>query len=839
MPSVSKICLGLVGVASLRENLVDAAQDIFSLLEQSVRGYCGQQSFGAYYGLGLIGQILPKCLGSSSTLSSSASTTTLSSNYWDERIFSLLARISGFLVEELLSCFEHGGPSFRNLVVCFKSGIVTSDLISSIRQNQPGSIPMLMTRQAAAKYLCISCALCLPSLCAINGQLLLATLRLFEVFSWGCGKGVAVPSIITACQTAGLLRQGEMEQVHTDYANLFDTLLDDEMDEVGVNALEDLFIAVLGTSDSPAPQTVRSILFGDDAGFTDDGCALTLLASATTICTFPCFGGDLFPLPARLKPTTQADIKSIVDIVSTAVDVGDDSKCSHMGIVLLGLLSSLRNHTAAISVDHCLPKTNKPQSTELPGLHASTSQLDFSTLPYPKSQTILSVVTDALARAVGHGAALGLQSHSFTRLLESLEVVFLPDQFAAGFLEPVIHRLPDESKPALVNLLVSQARGRRPATMGGTGYIQLSLQISLATDADWKSTLGEDKAVISFVKYMEHFLPKYPINTLKEVVANIWHHSFAAGKTLITTFLAASERLLDSDRLTENGKDIYGTLLVGQVMSDLQTFPFDVVMDRDGGVLLELFARCLEHFPVSLLEREGFFKYDESELAMDEEVLRVACSTELIRLGFFKTVKSEVYQRSRISMWISRRLVADLDDESVGVLRRLIFCLVEGVNKERPKLNKPEALAELLEILLLSRGSRIGLEWLAISMSNWCGAQGSDADLSLGCLFASVDLRSMYGLSDLCQIMLHDLPFNVGTFCRKEKVSSVVFNLLHRLFLRWSEDEESAIEPGTLDCLRHALISCRPGLAKEDVFVSVACDALSSASLNSEDTASW
>jgi hypothetical protein len=815
-----------VGAASLREGAFDAVQDIFSFLEQSVRGYCGQQSFGAYYGLALIGQILPKCLGSSSSIATPATNTS------DERIFSLLAKISGFLVEELLSCFEQGGPSFRNLVVCFKSGIVTSDLISSIRQNEPGSVPLLETKQVAAKCLFISCALCLPSLCAINGQLLLATLRLFEVFSWGCGKGVAVPSILRACLTAGLLRQGEMEQIHSEYAILFETHLEGEVPEVRWSTLEDLFIAVLGTAESPKPQLVRSIIFGDDFCFDDDGCALSLLASATTICSLPCFGGDLFPLPARLKPSTQADIKSIVDIVSTAVDIGDDSKLSHMGILLLGLLSSLRNHSATMAVDHCLPRTNKQQSTALSGLPATTSQVDFSTLPCPQSQTILSAVTDAIARSVVHGSASGVQSPSFTRLLESLEVVVLPDQFSTGFLGPVIHQLPDEYKPALVNLLLSQARGRRPATMSGTGFIQLALQISLATDADWKSTLGGEKAVNSFVKYMELFLPKYPIDMLKEVVTNVWQHSFAAGKPLIITFLAASERLLEGDRLTENGKDIYGTLLLGQIMRDLQSFPFDLIMDRDGGVLLEEFARCLNHLPLSLLERGGFFKYDESEPAMDEEALRVACSTELIRLGFFKAIKSEVYQRSRISAWISRRLVLALDDESLSVLRRLIFCLVEAVNKERPNVNnKAEQLAALLEILLLSRGgTRIGLEWLAVAMSVWCGAQGSDADLSLGYLFNS-DWRSLPGQSDLSQIMLHDLPFNVGTFCRKEKVSAIVFNLLHRLFLRWSE--EADVDPETLDCLRRTLISCRPGLAKEDVFMVVACDALSSASLTS------
>ena len=137
-----------------------------------------------------------------------------------------------------------------------------------------------------------------------------------------------------------------------------------------------------------------------------------------------------------------------------------------------------------------------------------------------------------------------------------------------------------------------------------------------------------------------------------------------------------------------------------------------------------------------------------------------------------------------------------------------------------------------MDVLLLTdaKSSLPALEWLAVVVAYWCGGEdSSNGDLSLGylCTIEPSVAQSLpkHALHQFFQVVLNDLPSNLATIARREKLSATVLsNQLHWLFKLWSDLD---VDKDTLVYVQRAILCCPQSSATSgDAFVSLAASIL-------------
>lgn len=816
---VAKICLGLVGTSSLRYGITDRTDEIITILEQSVRGYGGQVSFGAYYALALICQALPQY------------TMPTTPEEVCDQIKRLICRVAGFLIEELLSCFEGSGDALLSLVACVKSGTATADLVGLVSSLESNSISLLMTKHVAARYLFVSCAYSLPALAAVDGRLLLATFYLLNAFEWGSGNAIALVPVLHACQLSSLLETIELERLYADYAGDFDARTCGDTANMDTEGLEDIFYAVTGTSTEPTPHVIRKLLVGNSDLFDDDGRALSLVACVLSLTSSRCLGATPFAVQVRLDVNAiQSDVDSIVEIVTEAATANDDSTYASMGVVMMGLLSAMRNPVNYGNVASPFPQRKEP--VQSPPKEDMRQSVDFAMLPIPQIGTLLAGVVDVVERSCqfqSHGDEVNAM---LTRAMQSLERLSLPGPFAKSFLEPMFR---DNTPTPLgcTSLLCSQIRGRRRAIFDGSDFISLAVDIVTAPKNTWNNLLGDPSAQSVLIENLPAFGLKFTQESLAEAVQNVWRRILAQrndSQDLISYFLSSLKELVQSTGLSPKALNTVRSFALGPVFTDLQKIPLDIIASRshsDGISIIEAYVHCIKDLPLSMLDEAHFCRIPDTHDDTGEAV-RVLVLLELVRFDFFGSPRRQSKELSKVISWISRKLPMSEDRSISRTLRRVITTFAEAARKENAEAQQTQ-IGTILENLLLVKkeGSRLAMEWLAVIAANWCDGRGSDADLSLGYL-CTIDTRAVQALSNHClehlsQVMLVDLPFNLATFCRRNKLTATVLNQLGRLHGHWFKN---AVDNHLLGCLQHCIICCRSSQTEEDFFVTLATSML-------------
>lgn len=817
---VAKICLGLISASALRYGAIDQVDEIITMLEQSVRGYGGQVSFGAYYALALIGQALPQHAKA------------LDSNDYSEKVTSAICRVVGFLLEELLSCFEDTGDILFNLVACVKSGTPTPDLVDSLSRLGSNSISLLMTKHIAARDLFISGAHCFPALAAVNGDILLAVFHLLNSLEWGSGIGIALPPVLRVCQTLSLLESADLEQIYTDYASEFEARMDIDETKIDTDGLEDVYCAVTGTSTNPTSDIIRRRIVGNRALFDDDSCALSLMASVWSITSDRCLGATSFANQLQLDTdAVQANVDSIIKIVAEAANMEDNNSYTGMGMIMMGVLSSIGNPRDLSILTPSIPKVAEEPKPPSPRGEI-VAGVDFAKLPCPQVGTLLAGVMDIVESSLQQPRG-DERTAMLSKLCCSLELLSLPGAYANHFLGPMFHEKV-ETPVGCTSLLCSQVRGRRRAVFDGSDFTSLAVRILMSPKKEWRNLLGSFAAEDLLIDSLLGLSTKLSPDDLTASIQNIWRCALPHGSASLDSvirFLSSMKDLVQSISLSPKAMNATRSFVIGQVLHDLQRIPLDLLVTRpaSGASVLNSYILCIKEIPLSSLDEAKFCSFDESSNNFLGDALRVLVTLELARLDHFGSVKRELQELLKVSSWLSRNLASSKDQVVSRTLRRVASTFADATNKDRPSA-KRDHLSLMLENLLLindKEGSRVALEWLAVVMTYWCNGPGSDADLSLGYL-CSTDPSAVHTLSDSAleqfyRVIVADLPFNLATFCRREKQSAIVFNKINRLYKYWSAN---AVDMDTLSCLRQCIICCRSSQTKEDAFVTLATSIL-------------
>ena len=822
---IGKICLGMIGVCAVQSRSIERLEEIVESLEKSVTGYGGQTSFGAYYGLAVIAQAMP-------ALSRSRGHEVTARN--------LACRIVGFLVSEIVTCIKGNHASLNNLVACIKKGEISPEIIDSLTALRKKSLDLLEPKKRAAKSLFIGFALCLPALTSVNDELLLGVYCLLESLKWGSGKGMALPSVLRACRQCGLLDNDEIEKIYAKYARVFEEGMDK-----GFDGLDDIFYAVTATMTKTIPYSIRRFLVGNRSLFpSESDRAVTVLSAVVSLSSLPCLGcgAELFTDSSHLsKVASKEDVKGVADLLSEGAASRDWNMYSQVALLLMGFMASM-NTTSDPGDSASLHQTKEisgylPHGTQLVDpLVAKDPQL--SQLPSAQQGSVLEAVLSLLAQRYYEtmGDTEVKAKHEVVRLIGCLEGLSLPGHFA-DFLEQML-RSTDDVKTACAMLLVSQIRGRPRAVFDGREYVELALRIVRTPVTALRSLLGQGEAPTIFIESLAHLLPKFPSDSVEEVIENIWRlciNQVGILPALTTTFLSTVRFLLKSGSEKQ-------TLIVPKTLIFLRLFVlrriFAGIRDApwsatnssstsDELSIVQMYASCLMEIPITSLMEAEFFSLKDLD-GFVGEALRNRCVMTMVRLGYFTTPSRASSEISSSIAWFSRQLISSEDEIFSSTLLQVCCTIAEATSVENAD-RKREVLLTLLDNLLLtgSSASFVGLQMLSALVGQWCNGAGADGDLSLACLCVTGmekwQALSPPTLQQLFHLLVHDLPFNLAAYCHREKLAGVVFNRLWRIYIKWMAQ---GADQETVECVRKALICCRTADSGEGDFASLAISML-------------
>lgn len=807
---IAKLSIGLIGVCALRNGSNELLGDIIDALERSVSGYGGQASFGAYYGLSIIAQSCQHSVNGQDD--------------GDDRspfVVGLVSRIVGFLLNELIACISGKHSALASLTGCIKGGNIGPEVIDQMTTLGTKSLKMVKARKEVAKSLFIGLAICLPALAVVNDELLLGVYCLLEAIPWGYGKGIALASVLQECKRTGLFKSREIEKIYEKYAQIFENGM-----EKGLSGLDDIFCAVTATMTKAIPDSIRRFLVGNRTLFDEDGRAVSLLATVVSISSVPCLGcgSSTFTENPQLSPRAKSeDIDGVKTLINEAVASREPDKYSQIGVLLMGFLASMNNFA----------------ETGERSIHSHSSLKDRlqnvnSVLPTAQQGTILEVVMTALSQQFYEPSLETNESSTnlLVKLLGCLEVLSLPAQLAA-FLEQTF-RGNDETKTACTKLLMSQIRGRPRAVFDGRDYIDLALKISKLPPTNIKTLLGQGEAPILFIEALVDLVPKFSTDTVGEVVENFWRLCFnqVGNPGMSVAFLKAMKALVKgaddkkSFLISPKTLTFFRHFLVTRAFAGIRDAPWtstsssSTIEERS---IVEKYADCLLEIPVSTLVDTEFFTLKELD-GFPGEALRYRCVMVLVRKGYFTTPSRASSEIASAIAWFSRQLTSSEEEVFSSTLLQVACSIADATAAENSDSRK-ELLLTLLDNLLLTgpSASYVGLQMLGVLVCRWVNGEGSDGDLSLACLISTQMDRwkelSPPSLQQTFRILVHDLPANLATYIRAERMSSVVFNRLCRVYNKWFEQ---GAEQETMDCVRKALICCRTVDSGSDDFASLA-----------------
>ena len=761
---IGKICLGFLGVSSLNKDLFDQTENLVGSLEDTARGYGGEPSFGAFYALGLIAK---NCLGYLERGKKEGTD--------QNEVKNLIYRINGFLLEQLLSCFQDQNDGSR-LIDCVKSGKVSADLVDDLRRLDSNSIPMLMTKHVVARYLFMALSISSGSLAHLNGHLMMLIFRFLESLEWGTGKGLLVPSIVRTCQSSGLLGGDVLEQVYLDLIGLFERNLDATADTEGCDALEDIACAIRGLG-WIVPQDKRFDLPSVPDLFADDSHALFLLSSLSTSFSFPLLG----PFAHQVEPSfasglSESDVIKSVEEVLAVANAQSATKSSSIALIALSLLSCAKQDGGLDSAR--AKRSRAATSMQNRGEAEAEKRVDFDVLSTPLEGTLAFAILRRIEKSFQCGDTPGIEF--LGRFIPSLHHISIPDKYGAGFVQPLLEV--DSFKDSQLTFLCAQVSMRRRAFSPGPSFVSLVSEVCRSSKDGWQRWGKESKNM--FLDSFGDFGSRIASHEAEECIEQLWSNCKAGQPEDMVRFLKSTKRLLSSAAAPAKSVAVLRSILLDLVAKDAFSLPVeDFVRKTKAGSVLGALAVCLLEIPVHLMDQDAFSRLDASGV-LSTECSRALTLLELLRLKYYIDSDRSLRELSNIKTFLS---IAVLKHSHAALLiRRLICSYCSVIPKGEGNL---DIFFELL--LLADRAScTVGLEWISTYTSALVQPKQNRPELSLRLFIGDVQAHMLPDaeLERFVQLQVAAFPETLLTYCETSTQGfAVVVNHLLRTRERWME----------------------------------------------------
>jgi hypothetical protein len=812
---IGNICLGLLGVSMLRYAEIESMSKILDMLEHSVSGYGGQQSFGAFYAIAMIAR------GATPFVSNRQSA--INPNDIKKLIIS---RATGFILETLLTCFEvMSTVTIHGLVACVKSGFPTSDLIQSISKLESDSIAVLVSREKLARELFICCAMCLPSLAVVNDELLVSVIFLLDSLEWGSGKGFALQSVLLACNKtkSPVMTSDQIQDAYSGYVNLFEGRMDNSEKDIDSRGVDEIFYTINGSYWKPTPTEVISQLIEHQSVFDKRSYDTCLLGLVNSITNMFCNGtGEDITSLGQLDSTISEDnlvefIEKLTEMIKAKSSEKKEQESVEFGSILLGFLSSVKD------TQHVQPDETEPQKTSDTG-DLSIVDVDFSKLPRATNGTLISGIVDTIERLLNDRQGDRSNEDNLARAISCINGVSVPGNYALSLVQPLVRE--NIAQAACIHFLCAQVSGRRRVYVEGQQFLALVTKYAIDPSTLFFQKCGDGTTFNVFLEQFHEVIPKIHSDTMNQAMTNVWERCTTSVSAtsidqhvrirMMRLYLTSVRTVLSSRAPSFKAMSairlyVMTTLfnaIASQSVEDIMSYvPFTGSTSES---IIGILAMCYKEIPQSLLEENNFFVKSINNTASNKddniqkkELFRMAIILQMVQDNYFDSTKRGTQELTNVFTWISKKIVASSPvsnhEDMHGFLRILIsYTTVHGrtfnpsLSSSSSSSSRRDVLSSIFDILLLTKDcgkAKLGIVWLGIVVSHWCNGTGSDADLSMSFLcsaeFDSYKALSNVALDQYISSVLKDMPYHLLSIVRQEKISSVASNYLYRFYDHW------------------------------------------------------
>ena len=769
---VAYVALAFVGMKMLRSSAFSGTERIVELLEAGT----SQSSFGAPYGLALVGRAVQMSL-SSSTIDSAQDL---------GRRNQLICRITSVLTHELLLCTKGGeNNSLIALVAALKQGESSKGLVESVASI--GELALEPTQEVRATSLFCSLALSAPTVGSTDATLSLAIYEMLQKLPWGSGKGFALAVVALECRAAGVFNEQALKEVHEACYTDLTSGEEPAFDSLYALSLLETHFRDSGSDDvNPWLNTVDEDLLGGDS----------LLALVPLVGSFPCLGcreRNVY-IPSMLSALAPTNLISLVTETVSKLRAKAGLKKKKFADVVEGLVASL-----------ALPPIKSTEFVDLQSKKDEVHQeqvaaLDASRLPIGHEGTLLSFVTESL-QVQGKSGFVSEMSGNLFRCLEPLS---LPRHFASCLLAPLLTTISsttEDTRVAALELLSAQFQGRRKAAFEGRDFVALAVRVALLPAPTLLRQFGDSGAVLC--KALGDLLKKSPFESVEGIAVSTWsvcvaHTEKEEKSSHCHTWLSALHKLFEETAektiLSPKVVTLLRRFLAKKVLQSLSDMP-----GASAESLLATYSTCLGLVPLSFLIQERFEKFDKSRPFVTE------CYAAYCWCGRLKgeDVDKTTFRSNMVALiaWFAAQNPAD-DDTNATALRRLavrIAITIEVVDESTMK----QVMTLLLESMLVNGSGSMSLELLNLIVGRWCHKGRSVIGVAM-MKAKNVEVLLPRPLSALMDSALVDLPSNIGLLARRLKFASVLSNLILRIHQAWDGEQT-----GKKAILRMVLMHCK------------------------------
>ena len=779
--NVAKLSLGLLGLSNLSAGNTVQTIEIVDCLEKTTIGYGGLTSSYAYYALAIIAQ---KCASTGDSKTNEALS--------DMDMIQLNRRIVLFLLSELSKCIKGGQEAITILVDSIKNRTVTTEDLGVLSTLQKSSLKVKKSKVSTSRSIFVALGICLPGMVVSNEELLSPTILFLESLQWGSGVGFCLHPILREWRQSSDIGTKEIETKYNEYSKSFEQVVEQQTD--GLHEISYALMAVSLKSNSHSIETLRTTR-NEEAGN-----SVSLVLAVSSIASIPCLGNGRRCLvtdsPSLLEKATHTDVANIVEFVSTvSID---------MAIIMRGFLASLTNFSgldhdedSIITVDPLIDELN---GTNLPEAHMGTAS---------------EIIMGALHKDVNERNELGLVA-----LLHCLEETALPNQFS--ILVEGLAKGEEIVKSACMKLLVSQIKGRPRAVFDGRDFVRLACKICKMPAVSVGKMLGELEAAGTFVDAFGEMITKFISQDVELVIENIFQFcifQFDRNSSLIIKLFQSIRRILQQAKIDKSPrfspkclKSIYLFLQQKALSGILKvtSVKADGVPPNQIANVVNAYGDCIALIPETLLVDSNII-YTTGSIGFSGECLRIRLLMSLIQRDSHSLLPHSYRHVTSSIAWMSQQLISCNEGIFLPTLLQA-SCAVAGAISTQTNERKKDNIVSFLDNLLMvdSSASFVCLEILSAFLFQVCHGHGSDGDLSLLQVLGPsvekwIDLPPEM-LKRTYELAVHDLPFNLARFTRREGLSDVVCNRLSRIYTKWlgQGSNETTLAP-----LRLSLICCR------------------------------
>ena len=796
------VAFGLLGCRYSRLLAMDRIDQIIEIIDGSG---IETKSFSALMSLALIARSLSASLvsiGKADVASSVA--------------LKMIGRILALIVDDLHLCFGASVPAMLTLIASLKTGKASPDLLESLHEIEDDTFLETDKTKMKMEGIFVVLSVALPALSQFDPIFLRASSVVLAKCPWNIGKGYAVASAYSSLADQNLLKVEDMDTA-------FAAAVGDASDSALYAASS---ISRLMPNNQDQNQEVVSMIH-DRVGSEDSND--DILTACFSVGTIPLVS-DLNGPYLHSETTKPALVTTVGMLTKKATDPNTSRGCRDLSAIVLGILCCMRNprqsvmamesqgSSSSISIkktDTAQKKINdlpRPQEFTLLGQiigylrEGLTSASSVNLSGEQKAQK----VTESLPNRIAVG-----------NLIRCIGCIPLPASFAALVKSIVCQVDTDEEelavKDACLDMLVSQIECRRHSGSNRSEFISLSLQIAkFPPPTFWSLFRGRSTAARGlgrFMKATSYFIVNWPSGVVEETLENLWaicaFNMFEHATSFLNSLCTALRRCNDMDHSRTSSerksnrtksnvfspaalKSIH-KLLTGPIFMTLAPYVSGSGQAENGhgnatAGAWSSYLPCLEQIPASALNDANFFILTSNQGSdFDEGIARMLIIAHLAKCSgeYFGSETDKCLMKAQL--WIARQRVTSLTKEQLKSIRLAMLHLGRGEVTPNNETSSQDCRKELVfqsfEAMLLHGLDSLALECLAVQCGRWCSSisthssaiEAHEAASSMSRVIVRGDVGSATAndvlsgdkISDIIGLFVRDLPWRLGSICRK------------------------------------------------------------------------